>query len=117
MSPAAPSVYVPPAVQHLIAAMKRQLEIECQARKRAEELYLDEMRLRIQMEEVVDRSQRERGQTQERGTSQRYPSVHASPRATSAHASPEGAGQRDGEVEPISIDTTYPNATTEDSCA
>ncbi|KAG2159591.1 uncharacterized protein EDB93DRAFT_1111058 [Suillus bovinus] len=113
MSPAAPSVYVPPAVQHLIAAMKRQLEIECQARKRAEELYLDEMRLRIQMEEMVDRLQRERG----RGTSQQHPSVHASPRATSVHASPEGAGQRDGGAEPIPIDTTYPNATTEDSCA
>lgn len=69
MSPTAPSVYVPPAVQHLIAAMNRQLEIECQARKRAEELYLDEMRRRIKMEEVVDRLQRERGQTREQGAS------------------------------------------------
>lgn len=118
VSPAMPSIYVPPAVQHLFAAMNRQLEIECQARKRAEELYLDEMRKRIQMEEVVDRLQRERGQTQELGTPQQPPSLHASPRTASA--SPEEAGQRDGETQstPIdTIDTTYPNTTTEGSCA
>ncbi|KAG2129905.1 hypothetical protein DEU56DRAFT_487681 [Suillus clintonianus] len=60
ISPTAPSVYVPPAVQHLITAMNRQLEIECQARRRAEELYLEEMRKRIKMEEVVDKLQKER---------------------------------------------------------
>lgn len=111
-SPAAPSIYVPPAVQHLIAAMNRQLEIECQARKRAEELYLDEMRLRIKMEKMVDILQRERGQTLEQGASQQPPSLHAS-----ALASPEEAGQRDGEAKLPSNDTTYPNITTEDSCA
>ncbi|KAG1881814.1 hypothetical protein C8R48DRAFT_766791 [Suillus tomentosus] len=119
MSPAAPSVYVPPAVQHLIAAMNRQLEIECQARKRAEELYLDEMRRRIKMEEVVDRLQRERGQTREQSASpsQQPPSLHASPRAASTHASTEEAGQWDGGAKPTSTDTTYPDVTTEDSCA
>lgn len=119
MSPAAPSVYVPPAVQHLIAAMNRQLEIECQARKRAEELYLDEMRRRIKMEEVVDRLQRERGQIREQDASpsQQPPSLHASPRAASTHASPEEAGQWDGGPKPTSTDTTYPDVTTEDSCA
>ncbi|KAG2368292.1 hypothetical protein BDR07DRAFT_1391666 [Suillus spraguei] len=115
VSPAMPSIYVPPAVQHLFAAMNRQLEIECQARKRAEELYLDEMRKRIQMEEVVDRLQRERGQTQELGTPQQPPSLHASPRTASA--SPEEAGQRDGETQSTPIDTTYPSTTTEGSCA
>ncbi|KAG2350513.1 hypothetical protein BDR05DRAFT_27305 [Suillus weaverae] len=116
-SPAAPSIYVPPAVQHLIAAMNRQLEIECKARKRAEALYLDEMRKRIQMEEVVDRLQRERGQTREQGASQQPPSLHVSSRAASAHASPEEAGQQDDEAKPTSTDTAYPNVTTEGSCA
>ncbi|KAG1867912.1 hypothetical protein DFJ58DRAFT_768311 [Suillus subalutaceus] len=102
VSPTAPSIYVPPAVQHLIAAMNRQLDFECQARKRAEELYLDEMRKRIKMEEVVDRLQRERGQVEEQGASQQPPSSHASPRRASAHASPEEAGQQDGEAKPTS---------------
>jgi hypothetical protein len=97
--------------------MNRQLEIECQARKRAEELYLDEMRKRINMEKVVDRLQRERGQALEQGASPQLPSLHASPRATSAHASPEEAGQRDGGAKSTSTDTTYPNITTEGSCA
>lgn len=97
--------------------MNRQLEIECQARKRAEELYLDEMRKRIKMEKVVDRLQRERGQTPEQEASQQRPSLHASSRAASAHASPEEAGQQDGETKPPSTDTAYPNITTEGSCA
>lgn len=117
VSPTAPSIYVPPAVQHLITAMNRQLEIECQARKRAEELYLDEMRKRIKMEKVVDRLQRERGQTPEQETSQQRPSLHAPSRAASAHASPEEAGQQDGETKPPSTDTAYLNITTEGSCA
>lgn len=117
VSPTSPSIYVPPAVQHLITAMNRQLEIECQARKRAEELYLDEMHKRIEMEKVIDRLQRERGQTPEQGASQQPPSLHASPRAASAHASPEEAGQRGGEAEPAFTDTAYPNITTEGSCA
>ncbi|KAG1783806.1 hypothetical protein EV702DRAFT_1055598 [Suillus placidus] len=115
-SPAAPSIYVPPAVQHLIAAMNRQLEIECKARKRAEELYIDEMRKRIKMEEVVDRLQRERGQTREQGASQQPPSLHVSSRAASAHSSQEEAGQQDDEANPTSMDTTYPNVTKEGSC-
>jgi hypothetical protein len=93
--------------------MNRQLEIERQARKRAEELYLDEMRKRIKMEKVVDRLQRERGQTPEQEASQQRPSS----RAASAHASPEEAGQHDGETKPTSTDTAYPNITTEGSCA
>lgn len=117
VSPTAPSIYVPPAVQHLIAAMNRQLEMECQARKRAEELYIDEMRKRIKMEEVVDRLQREREQVQKQGASQQPPSLHASPHAASAHASPEEARQQDGEAKPASTDTTHPNVTTEGSCA
>lgn len=117
LSPTAPSVYVPPAVQHLIAAMNHQLEIECQARIRAEELYLDEMRKRIKMEEVVDRLQRERGQVQEQGASQQPPSLHTSPHAASAHVSLEEARQQDGEAKPTSTDITYPNVTTEGSCA
>jgi hypothetical protein len=92
--------------------MNRQLEIECQARKRAEELYLDEMRKRIKMEKVVDRLQRERGQTPEQEASQQRPSLHSS-----AHASPEESGQQDGETKPASTDTAYPNITTEGSCA
>jgi hypothetical protein len=45
--------------------MKYQLEIECQARRRAEELYLEEMRKRIRMEEVVDRLQKEKTREQD----------------------------------------------------
>ncbi|KAG1757427.1 hypothetical protein EDB19DRAFT_2033573 [Suillus lakei] len=102
VSPAAPSVYVPPC------SMNHQLEIECQARRRAEELYVEEMRKRIKLEEVVDKLQRECGQTREQGASQQPPSLHASS---------EEAGQRDGEAKPTSTDTTHPNVTTEGSCA
>jgi len=49
--------------------MKHQLEIECQARKRAEELYIEEMRKRIRMEKVIDKLQKERMQIQEQDAS------------------------------------------------
>lgn len=88
VSPTAPSIYVPPAVHHLLAGtrssfislteltvffcelgMKYQLEIQCQARKRAEELYLEEMRKRIGMEEIVDKLQKEKISTREQDAS------------------------------------------------
>ncbi|OAX44753.1 hypothetical protein K503DRAFT_2761 [Rhizopogon vinicolor AM-OR11-026] len=106
VSSTAPSVYVPPAVHHLISGMKHQLEIECQARRRIEELYLEEMRKRIKMEEVVHKLQNERIQTREQDTSQTSPSP-----LPSMHASAEVAGQQDGEAG--SIDPTHSKMTTE----
>ncbi|KAG0709005.1 hypothetical protein DFH29DRAFT_352720 [Suillus ampliporus] len=113
VSSTAPSVYVPPAVQQLIAAMKHQLEIECRARRRAEELYLEEMRKRIEMEEVIDKLQKECGQS----AIQPPPSLDTAMRAASAHVSPELHGPRDGEARLTSIDITHPNVTTESSSA
>jgi len=106
VSTAAPSVYVPPAVHHLIAGMKHQLEIECQARRRAEELYLEEMRKRIRVEEVVDRLQKER--TREQDASQ-PPAAQSVP---SVGARVDVAGQPDGEARPTSTDTTHSKVTT-----
>jgi len=95
--------------------MNRQLEIECQARRRAEELYLEEMRLRIKMEEVLDKLQKGWSQKQDQGASQLPPLFTAPCAAESAHATPEEAVQRDGEARPTSTDTTSPVAVTDSS--
>ncbi|OJA10799.1 hypothetical protein AZE42_00301 [Rhizopogon vesiculosus] len=106
VSSTAPSVYVPPAVHHLISGMKHQLEIECQARRRVEELYLEEMRKRIKMEEVIHKLQNERIQTRKQDASQTPPSQRPS-----VHASAEVAGQQGGEA--VSTDPTHSKMTTE----
>lgn len=82
--------------------MKHQLEIECQARKRAEELYIEEMRKRVRMEKVIDKLQKERMQIQEQDAS--HPP--STPPVPSVHASSEVARQQDGEAGPTSTDTT-----------
>ncbi|KIJ21624.1 hypothetical protein PAXINDRAFT_95167 [Paxillus involutus ATCC 200175] len=58
----ASQIYVPPALGHLIAGMKRQLNAEAQARRRAEELYEVELRRRVAAEQVIQglRTERER---------------------------------------------------------
>ncbi|KAG1889645.1 uncharacterized protein F5891DRAFT_1073481 [Suillus fuscotomentosus] len=94
MSPAAPSVYVPPAVQHLIAGASRWKKWLIDYRGNGDQI-----------------------REQDASPSQQPPSLHASPRAASTHASPEEAGQWDGGPKPTSTDTTYPDVTTEDSCA
>ncbi|KAG1755142.1 uncharacterized protein EDB91DRAFT_1097520 [Suillus paluster] len=113
VSPTAPSIYVPPAVQHLIAAMNHQLDIESQARRRAEELYSEEMHKRIKIEEVLDKLQKECGERREHGAIQPPPSLHAAPPEASARASPELHGQRDDEAGLTSTDITHPNVTME----
>lgn len=82
--------------------MKHQLEIECQARKRAEELYIEEMRKRIRMEKIIDKLQKERMQIQERDASHLPPP----PPVPSVHASSEVVRQQDGEARPMPTDTT-----------
>ncbi|KIK95379.1 hypothetical protein PAXRUDRAFT_11475 [Paxillus rubicundulus Ve08.2h10] len=51
--PVASHIYVPPALGHLIAGMKRQLNAEAQARRRAEELYQAELRRRVRAEQII----------------------------------------------------------------
>ncbi|KAF8844050.1 hypothetical protein BDN67DRAFT_963542 [Paxillus ammoniavirescens] len=60
--PVTSQIYVPPALGHLIAGMKRQLNAEAQARRRAEELYEAELRRRVAAEQVIQglRTERER---------------------------------------------------------
>jgi hypothetical protein len=91
--------------------MKYQLEIECQARRRAEELYLEEMRKRIRMEEVVDRLQKEK--TREQDESQPPPPPPTTQSVPSVDASVDVARQPDGEARPTSTDISHPKVTTE----
>jgi hypothetical protein len=91
--------------------MKHQLEIECQARRRAEKLYLEEMRTRIRMEEVVDRLQKEK--TQEQDESQPPPPPPTTQSVPSVDASVDVTRRPGGKARPTSTDITHSKVATE----
>ncbi|KAH7931140.1 hypothetical protein BV22DRAFT_1027902 [Leucogyrophana mollusca] len=77
-------IYVPPGIHQLIASMKRELELEGQARQKAEDMYLKEMQKRIAVESVISNLREEF----------RHTWAHASSSTRSAAQAPPGVGSR-----------------------